>query len=60
MDLYCIAQLCYEMINVEEEGQIVAFYHLISQHYKGERQGQEQIEERYSQARKLLRESLTK
>jgi hypothetical protein len=26
MDMYCVAQICYELINVEEEGQIVAFY----------------------------------
>lgn len=35
LDLYCIAQLCYEMINVEEESQIAAFYSLINQNYAG-------------------------
>jgi hypothetical protein len=48
------------MINVEEESQIVAFYSLINQNYKGERLPQEQIEEKYSQIRKLLRDNLTK
>ena len=60
LDLYCISQLCYEMINVEEESQIIAFYFLISQNYKGEKVPQEQIEEKYTQIRKLLRDNLTK
>ncbi len=48
------------MINVEEEGQVVAFYHLITQHYRGERVGAEEAEEAYAALRKLLRENLTK
>ena len=28
-DLYCLAQVCYEIGNVEEESQISAFYHLL-------------------------------
>ena len=31
LDIYCLSQICYELINVEEEPQIVAFYELISQ-----------------------------
>jgi hypothetical protein len=60
LDVYCIAQLCYEMINVEEESQIAAFYSLINQNYEGERLPQEQVEEKYTQLRKLLRDNLTK
>ena len=29
-DVYCIIQVCYEMGNVEEEGQISAFYYLLN------------------------------
>ena len=31
LDVYCLGQICYELINVEEEGQILAFYELICQ-----------------------------
>lgn len=31
LDVYCLTQICYELTNVEEEAQIVAFYELISQ-----------------------------
>jgi asparagine synthetase A len=60
LDLYCTSQLCYEMINVEEESQIVAFYSLINQNYSGERLTQEQVDEKYTQVRKQLRDNLTK
>jgi hypothetical protein len=48
------------MINVEEESQIAAFYSLIIQNYAGERLPQEQVDEKYTQLRKLLRDNLTK
>lgn len=56
MDIYCLAQICYELANVEEEAQIVAFYELISQQ-RGEKAVEAEAMEKYSQARKLLRES---
>ena len=31
IDIYCLSQLCYELINVEEEGQLLAFYQLLVQ-----------------------------
>ena len=33
-DIYCIIQVCYEMGNVEEEGQISAFYYLLNEGMK--------------------------
>jgi len=56
VDIYCLNQFCYELINVEEEGQIMAFYELISQE-RGEKANQAEAEERYTELRKDLRES---
>lgn len=43
VDVYCLSQFCYELINVEEEGQIMAFYELISQE-RGEKASQADAE----------------
>ena len=43
VDIYCLGQICYELINVEEESQILAFYELISQH-RGEKANQAEAE----------------
>ena len=56
LDVYCLNQFCYELINVEEEGQILAFYELISQQ-RGDKAGQSDAEERYQEVRKVFRES---
>lgn len=55
-DIYCLCQFCYELTNVEEESQIVAFYEFISQQ-RGQKAGEEEADEKYGQVRKLLRET---
>jgi predicted GNAT family N-acyltransferase len=60
IDIYCLVQICYELINVEEESQIVAFYSLITQNTNGEKPNQDEADEKYGQARKLLRAAVSK
>ena len=56
MDIYCIAQVCYEMGNVEEESHISAFYHLLLKNMGRDQKepalGQEELEKGYYEIRK--------
>ena len=54
-DLYSLVQICYEMSNVEEEGQISAFYFLIKEEKNVEwKTSKENLESYYTKERKVL------
>lgn len=55
-ELYCLVQICYELSNVEEESQVLSFYHLIKQSWKREwRLSKGEGEEKYGAVRKIVK-----